>query len=109
MRIAGGMAVRGGGDGLRVLGLEGAVRLGPGTLYGSLGRMIEAGLIRESWRYLSDRFQYKPSVKVPYILYNTYREFLETNVFEVRMVRRASPQGYAAEGGHWTKSPPPKA
>ena len=45
---------------------------------------IAAGLVRESWRYLSDRFQYKPSVKVPYILYNTYREFLETNVFEVQ-------------------------
>src|SRR3954468_10536250 len=44
---------------------------------------IAGGLIRESWRYLTDRFQYKPSVKVPYILYNTYREFLETNVFEV--------------------------
>jgi hypothetical protein len=42
---------------------------------------IAGALIRESWRYLSDRFQYKPSVKVPYILYNTYREFLETNVF----------------------------
>src|SRR4051812_19597538 len=45
---------------------------------------IAAGLIRESWRYLSDRFQYKPSIKVPYILYNTYREFLETNVFAVQ-------------------------
>src|SRR5881392_2905210 len=45
---------------------------------------IAAGLVRESWRYLSDRFQYKPSLKVPYILYNTYREFLETNVFEVQ-------------------------
>lgn len=45
---------------------------------------IAAGLIRQSWAYLSDRFQYKPSVKVPYILYNTYREFLETNVFEVQ-------------------------
>ena len=44
---------------------------------------IAAGLIRDSWRYLTDRFQYKPSVKVPYILYNTYREFLETNVFQV--------------------------
>jgi len=44
---------------------------------------IAAGLVRESWRYLSDRFQYKPSSKVPYILYNTYREFLETNVFQV--------------------------
>src|SRR3954466_13462156 len=45
---------------------------------------IAGGLIRESWRYLSDRFQYKPSFKVPYILYNTYREFLETNVFAVQ-------------------------
>src|SRR5712671_5078315 len=44
---------------------------------------IAAGLVRETWRYLTDRFQYKPSVKVPYILYNTYREFLETNVFQV--------------------------
>jgi hypothetical protein len=45
---------------------------------------VAGGLIREAWRYLTDRFQYKPSVKVPYILYNTYREFLETNVFEVQ-------------------------
>ena len=43
-----------------------------------------AGLVRETWRYLSDRFQYKPSFKVPYILYNSYREFLETNVFQVQ-------------------------
>jgi DNA-binding PadR family transcriptional regulator len=27
---------------------EGKVKMGPGTLYGSLGRMIKAGLIRES-------------------------------------------------------------
>ncbi len=27
-----------------------SVKMGPGTLYGSLGRMIEAGLIRESAR-----------------------------------------------------------
>lgn len=27
---------------------KGKVKMGPGTLYGSLGRMIEAGLIRES-------------------------------------------------------------
>ena len=27
---------------------QGKVRMGPGTLYGSLGRMIAAGLIRES-------------------------------------------------------------
>ncbi len=27
---------------------KGRVKMGPGTLYGSIGRMIEAGLIRES-------------------------------------------------------------
>ena len=27
---------------------QGKVKMGPGTLYGSLGRMIEPGLIRES-------------------------------------------------------------
>ena len=27
---------------------QGKVKMGPGTLYGSLGRMLEAGLIRES-------------------------------------------------------------
>jgi len=27
---------------------EGKVKMGPGTLYGSIGRMIDAGLIRES-------------------------------------------------------------
>ncbi|MFL5389992.1 MAG: hypothetical protein ACJ79C_14780 [Myxococcales bacterium] len=45
---------------------------------------IAAGLVRQSWAYLSDRFNYKPSFKVPYVLYNTYREFLETNVFDVQ-------------------------
>ena len=29
---------------------RGKVKMGPGTLYGSIGRMIEAGLIRESDR-----------------------------------------------------------
>lgn len=29
---------------------QGRVKMGPGTLYGSIGRMIEAGLIRESER-----------------------------------------------------------
>jgi DNA-binding PadR family transcriptional regulator len=29
---------------------QGTVKMGPGTLYGSIGRMIDAGLIRESDR-----------------------------------------------------------
>ena len=44
---------------------------------------IAAGLVRQSWSYLSDRFNYKPSFRVPYILYNSHREFEETNVFQV--------------------------
>lgn len=34
---------------------QGKVSMGPGTLYGSLGRMIEAGLIRESEKKLDPR------------------------------------------------------
>ena len=32
---------------------QGKVKMGPGTLYGSLGRMIEAGLIRESGKKIA--------------------------------------------------------
>ncbi len=31
---------------------QGKVKMGPGTLYGSLGRMMEAGLIRESDKHV---------------------------------------------------------
>jgi DNA-binding PadR family transcriptional regulator len=34
---------------------QGKVKMGPGTLYGSLGRMIEAGLIRESDKKVDPR------------------------------------------------------
>jgi DNA-binding PadR family transcriptional regulator len=34
---------------------HGKVKMGPGTLYGSLGRMIEAGLIRESDKKIDAR------------------------------------------------------
>ena len=34
---------------------HGKVKMGPGTLYGSLGRMIEAGLIRESDKKVDSR------------------------------------------------------
>jgi DNA-binding PadR family transcriptional regulator len=35
---------------------KGKVKMGPGTLYGSLGRMIEAGLIRESDKKVDPKF-----------------------------------------------------
>lgn len=34
---------------------KGRVRMGPGTLYGSIGRMIEAGLIRECGRKIDPK------------------------------------------------------
>ena len=34
---------------------QGKVKMGPGTLYGSLGRMIDAGLIRESDKKVDPR------------------------------------------------------
>ena len=34
---------------------KGKVKMGPGTLYGSLGRMIDAGLIRESDKKVDPR------------------------------------------------------
>lgn len=34
---------------------QGKVKMGPGTLYGSLGRMMEAGLIRESEKRVDPR------------------------------------------------------
>ena len=34
---------------------QGKVKMGPGTLYGSLGRMIEAGLIHESDKKVDPR------------------------------------------------------
>ncbi len=44
---------------------------------------IAAALVRQQWNYLETAFAYKPSTKVPYILYNSHREFEATNVFFV--------------------------
>ncbi len=42
-----------------------------------------APMIEEAYRYLVDQFQYVPTETFPYILYNSYQEFLQTNVFAV--------------------------
>src|SRR5207245_1852541 len=64
---------------------------------------IAAGLVRQSWSYLTDRFNYKPSFKVPYILYNTYREFLETNIFQLQegVLGVTSPQDLRMTLPYW--------
>jgi len=42
-----------------------------------------APLIEDAYRYLVDQFHYVPTETFPYILYNSYQEFLQTNVFAV--------------------------
>jgi len=44
---------------------------------------IAAALVRDQWEELAARFNYRPTQKVPYILYNSHREFENTNVFFV--------------------------
>ncbi len=40
-----------------------------------------AASIEESYRYLVQQFRYIPERTFPYILYNSYQEFLQTNLF----------------------------
>nr|WP_225937222.1 tolB protein precursor protein [Myxococcus sp. RHSTA-1-4] len=42
-----------------------------------------APLIEEAYRYLVDQFHYVPTQTFPYILYSSYQEFLQTNLFQV--------------------------
>lgn len=42
-----------------------------------------APIIEEAYRYLVDQFKYVPTETFPYILYSSYAEFLQTNVFAV--------------------------
>lgn len=42
-----------------------------------------APLIEEAYRYLVNEFQYVPTQTFPYILYSSYQEFLQTNLFQV--------------------------
>ncbi|WP_375766683.1 tolB protein precursor protein [Archangium gephyra] len=39
--------------------------------------------LEEAYRYLVDRFKFVPTQTFPYILYSSYQEFLQTNVFAV--------------------------
>jgi hypothetical protein len=40
-----------------------------------------AGFITDSYRYLVEQFRYVPTQTFPYVLYSSYQEFLETNLF----------------------------
>jgi hypothetical protein len=43
-----------------------------------------AAFIDESYRYLVEAFNYVPTRTLPYILYNSYQEFLQTNIFPIQ-------------------------
>jgi Tol biopolymer transport system component len=43
-----------------------------------------AASIEQSYRYLVQKFRYIPERTFPYILYNSYQEFLQTNLFPVQ-------------------------
>ncbi|XXF76054.1 tolB protein precursor protein [Myxococcaceae bacterium GXIMD 01537] len=42
-----------------------------------------APVVEDAYRYLVDKFRYVPTETFPYILYSSYAEFLQTNVFAV--------------------------
>ena len=43
-----------------------------------------AGFITQAYRYLVGKFHYVPTKTFPYILYSSYTEFLETNLFPLQ-------------------------
>lgn len=64
---------------------------------------IAAALVRQQWAYLEGAFNYKPTVRVPYILYNSHREFEATNVFFVNeyILGVTSPQDLRMTLPYW--------
>jgi len=63
---------------------RGKVKMGPGTLYGSLGRMMEAGLIRESDRKVDPTID--DQRRIYYTLTGIGRKALETELDRYREV-----------------------
>ena len=42
-----------------------------------------AAAVEEEYRWLSEQFDYKPTIKIPYILYNSHGELEQTNIFQI--------------------------
>ncbi len=63
---------------------QGKVKMGPGTLYGSLGRMMEAGLIRESDRKVDPAMD--DERRIYYTVTGLGRKALETELDRYRDV-----------------------
>ncbi len=43
-----------------------------------------AAFIEESYRYLVEQFRHVPTRTLPYVLYSSYQEFLQTNIFPIQ-------------------------
>ena len=78
---------------------HGKVNMGPGTLYGSLGRMIDAGLIRESDKRVDPELD--DERRVYYELTAQGREALEAELERYReVVAVARSRTLTPEGAH---------
>jgi DNA-binding PadR family transcriptional regulator len=77
---------------------HGKVKMGPGTLYGSLGRMIEAGLIRESGKKIDPKMD--DERRIYYKITGHGQKSLETelsryqDVVELAKQKRLSPNTF---------------
>jgi DNA-binding PadR family transcriptional regulator len=82
---------------------QGRVKMGPGTLYGSLGRMIEAGLIRESEKKIDAKMD--DERRVYYKITGVGQKALAAELARYREVvslakrRRLSPQAFVYSYG----------
>lgn len=81
---------------------HGKVKMGPGTLYGSLGRMIEAGLIQESGRKIDPKMD--DERRIYYRITDHGQKALETELSRYRDViklakqKRLSPNAFEYGG-----------
>jgi DNA-binding PadR family transcriptional regulator len=77
---------------------QGKVKMGPGTLYGSLGRMIDAGLIRESDKKIDPKMDDERRVyyKITALGQNALAAELERyrGVLAVARQKRLSPNAF---------------
>lgn len=79
---------------------KGRLRMGPGTLYGSIGRMLDAGLIRESGRKIDPEMD--DQRRVYYVMTEQGQGALSAELERYReVVALASLRRLASEGtGH---------
>lgn len=75
----------------------GRVRMGPGTLYGSIGRMIEGGLIRESDKKVDPAMD--DERRVYYRITGVGRKALEAELERYRRVVAVAKPQWLSPGG----------